>query len=73
MTWLTFFGNPDAFGSEEIKEKYLPRLAKGEIVGCFGLTEPDHGSGALQSGAYPRPGRGLISSLSSVYVQIRPA
>lgn len=33
-----------AFGSEEQKEKYLPRLAKGELVGCFGLTEPNHGS-----------------------------
>jgi glutaryl-CoA dehydrogenase len=33
-----------AYGSEEQRKKYLPRLAKGEIVGCFGLTEPDHGS-----------------------------
>jgi glutaryl-CoA dehydrogenase len=33
-----------AFGSEEQKRKYLPRLAKGEIIGCFGLTEPNHGS-----------------------------
>jgi len=32
------------FGSEEQRKKYLPRLAKGEIVGCFGLTEPNHGS-----------------------------
>ncbi|KAH9833484.1 acyl-CoA dehydrogenase domain-containing protein [Rhodofomes roseus] len=32
------------YGSEAQKEKYLPRLAKGEIVGCFGLTEPNHGS-----------------------------
>ena len=32
------------FGSEEQKEKYLPKLAKGELIGCFGLTEPDHGS-----------------------------
>jgi len=32
------------FGSEEQKEKYIPRLATGEIVGCFGLTEPDAGS-----------------------------
>merc|ERR1719378_1197716 len=32
------------FGSEEQKERFLPRLATGEIVGCFGLTEPDHGS-----------------------------
>ncbi len=32
------------FGSEEQKKKYLPKLAKGEMLGCFGLTEPDHGS-----------------------------
>jgi glutaryl-CoA dehydrogenase len=33
-----------AYGSEEQRRKYLPRLASGEIVGCFGLTEPDSGS-----------------------------
>lgn len=33
-----------AFGSEEQKQKYLPKLASGELMGCFGLTEPDHGS-----------------------------
>jgi glutaryl-CoA dehydrogenase len=32
------------FGSEEQKQKYLPKMAKGEIIGCFGLTEPDFGS-----------------------------
>ena len=32
------------FGSEEQKMKYLPKLASGELIGCFGLTEPDHGS-----------------------------
>lgn len=32
------------YGSEEQREKYLPRLASGEHIGCFGLTEPDHGS-----------------------------
>jgi glutaryl-CoA dehydrogenase len=32
------------FGSEEQKKKYLPKLATGEWIGCFGLTEPDHGS-----------------------------
>ena len=32
------------YGSEEQKHKYLPKLAKGEIIGCFGLTEPNHGS-----------------------------
>jgi glutaryl-CoA dehydrogenase len=33
-----------AYGSEEQRMKYLPRLAKGELIGCFGLTEPDFGS-----------------------------
>jgi glutaryl-CoA dehydrogenase len=33
-----------AFGSEEQRQKYLPRLATGDMVGCFGLTEPNHGS-----------------------------
>jgi len=33
-----------AFGSETQRQKYLPKLASGEWVGCFGLTEPDHGS-----------------------------
>jgi len=37
--------NPiNLFGSEEQKKKYLPKLAKGEYIGCFGLTEPNHGS-----------------------------
>ena len=34
----------NAYGSEEQKKKYLPKLASGELVGCFGLTEPNHGS-----------------------------
>jgi len=33
-----------AYGTEVQKEKYLPRLATGELIGCFGLTEPNHGS-----------------------------
>ena len=32
------------FGTEEQKQKFLPKLASGEFIGCFGLTEPDHGS-----------------------------
>ena len=34
----------NAYGTEEQREKYLPRLATGDLVGCFGLTEPNHGS-----------------------------
>ncbi len=33
-----------SFGSEEQKRRYIPEMAKGKLIGCFGLTEPDHGS-----------------------------
>lgn len=33
-----------AYGSEEQKQRWLPKMASGEVIGCFGLTEPDHGS-----------------------------
>jgi len=33
-----------AYGSEQQRKRYLPKLASGELIGCFGLTEPDHGS-----------------------------
>ena len=32
------------FGNESQRKKYLPKLASGELIGCFGLTEPNHGS-----------------------------
>jgi glutaryl-CoA dehydrogenase len=46
------------FGSEEQRQKYLPKLASGEWVGCFGLTEPDHGSdpGGMTTRATKAPG-----------------
>src|SRR6266851_2675227 len=42
-----------AYGTDEQKERFLPRLARGELVGCFGLTEPNHGSdpGGMESRA----------------------
>jgi glutaryl-CoA dehydrogenase len=42
-----------AYGSEAQREKYLPKLASGELIGCFGLTEPDYGSdpGGMKSRA----------------------
>lgn len=48
----------EAFGTAEQKEKYLPKLAKGELVGCFGLTEPNHGSNpdGMESKAVLRDG-----------------
>ncbi|MEP0322830.1 acyl-CoA dehydrogenase [Bauldia litoralis] len=47
-----------AYGSEEQRQRFLPRLATGEIVGAFGLTEPDHGSdpGAMETRAEPVDG-----------------
>ena len=46
------------FGSEAQKQKYLPKLASGEYIGCFGLTEPDHGSdpGSMSTRAKKVPG-----------------
>jgi glutaryl-CoA dehydrogenase len=46
------------YGSEAQRRKYLPKLATGELVGCFGLTEPDHGSdpGSMTTRAEAAPG-----------------
>ncbi|KAI4132523.1 MAG: hypothetical protein LQ347_002544 [Umbilicaria vellea] len=52
-------GGIDEFGTQEQKEKYLPGLAKGKILGCFGLTEPNHGSdpGSMETTAKPHPSK----------------
>jgi glutaryl-CoA dehydrogenase len=52
-----------AFGTEEQRQKYLPKLASGEWVGCFGLTEPDHGSdpAGMTTRAVPVPGGWRLS------------
>ena len=52
-----------AYGTEAQREKYLPRLATGEWVGCFGLTEPDHGSdpGGMKTRAEPVEGGWRLS------------
>lgn len=57
----------EAFGTEIQKEKYLPQLAKGVTVGCFGLTEPDHGSDpqSMQSRAVKVDGGYQISGSKS--------
>ncbi|WP_024815977.1 acyl-CoA dehydrogenase [Acidovorax sp. JHL-3] len=46
------------FGTEAQKQKYLPKLASGEFIGCFGLTEPDHGSdpGSMATRAHKTAG-----------------
>jgi glutaryl-CoA dehydrogenase len=51
------------FGTEAQKQQYLPKLARGEAIGCFGLTEPDHGSdpGGMVTRARSVPGGYAIS------------
>ena len=51
------------FGTEAMRQKYLPRLARGEWIGCFGLTEPDHGSdpGGMRTRARAVPGGYALS------------
>ncbi len=44
-----------AFGSEEQKQKYLPRMARGELIGCFGLTEPHGGSDPANMKTHAKP------------------
>ncbi len=43
------------FGSEEQKQRWLPAMAAGEVIGCFGLTEPDHGSDPASMATRARP------------------
>ena len=59
-------GGIDEFGTQEQKDKYLPGLAKGKLLGCFGLTEPNHGSdpGSIESVAKPHPSKKGYFSLS---------
>jgi len=51
------------FGSEAQKERWLPALAKGEALGCFGLTEPDHGSdpGSMKTRAVKKSDRWILN------------
>jgi glutaryl-CoA dehydrogenase len=52
-----------AFGSEDQKTRYLPKLATGELIGCFGLTEPDYGSnpGGMITTARETPGGWVLN------------
>jgi len=53
----------EEFGTEEQKKRFLPKLASGEIIGCFGLTEPDHGSdpGSMKSTAVKTDGGWILN------------
>ena len=61
------------FGTEEQKQKYLPKLATGEMIGCFGLTEPDHGSdaGGLKTRAKKVDG-GYVLSGNKMWISNSP-
>ncbi|MEQ5837513.1 acyl-CoA dehydrogenase [Marinobacter sp. NFXS9] len=61
------------FGSEEQKQKYLPKLASGEWIGCFGLTEPNHGSdpGSMETRAKKVDG-GYKLSGSKIWITNSP-
>ncbi len=62
-----------AYGSEEQRMKYLPKLASGEWVGCFGLTEPDHGSdpGGMKSRAR-RANGGFVLTGNKMWITNSP-
>ncbi|KAJ1435104.1 acyl-CoA dehydrogenase [Ochromonadaceae sp. CCMP2298] len=62
------------YGSEEQKDKYLPRLAKGEIIGCFGLTEPNHGSdpSSMETRARTQPDGSFLVSGSKNWITNSP-
>jgi glutaryl-CoA dehydrogenase len=59
-------GGIEEFGTQEQKDKYIEKLAKGKLVGCFGLTEPNHGSdpGSMETTAKPHPSKDGYYSIS---------
>ena len=62
-----------AYGTEEQRARYLPKLARGEWVGCFGLTEPDHGSdpGSMETKAV-EAGDGYLLSGAKTWITNAP-
>lgn len=61
------------FGSEDQRQRYLPRLASGSAIGCFGLTEPDHGSdpAGMKTVAKPTDG-GVLLNGSKIWISNSP-
>ncbi|MBA2449278.1 MAG: acyl-CoA dehydrogenase family protein [Chloroflexi bacterium] len=57
------------FGTEQQQERYLPKMVKGELIGCFGLTEPDHGSdpGGMETRA-ERDGDGWVLNGTKMWI-----
>lgn len=62
-----------AYGSEEQRKRFLPKLAAGELIGCFGLTEPDHGSdpSSMRTRAESKGG-GYILNGSKMWISNAP-
>ncbi len=58
------------YGSEEQKNEWLPRMAAGEAIGCFGLTEPDHGSdpSSMEARAVQTPGGGWTLNGTKMWI-----
>jgi glutaryl-CoA dehydrogenase len=57
------------FGSDEQRQKYLPKMARGELVGCFGLTEPEHGSDpASMETRAERDGQGWVLNGTKMWI-----
>lgn len=62
-----------AYGNEQQRKKYLPKLASGEWLGCFGLTEPDHGSDpSAMSSRFREEGDYVILSGSKMWISNAP-
>lgn len=59
-------GGIDEFGSQEQKDRFIEKLGQGKLVGCFGLTEPNHGSdpGSMETTAKPHPSKEGYYSIS---------
>ncbi|XP_053609919.1 glutaryl-CoA dehydrogenase, mitochondrial [Plodia interpunctella] len=68
-------GSINLYGTEEQKQKYLPRMAKGELVGCFGLTEPNFGSdagGLVTRARYDSKSKSYILTGSKTWITNAP-
>ncbi|WP_440766286.1 acyl-CoA dehydrogenase family protein [Natronorubrum sp. DTA7] len=62
-----------AYGSEEQKEEWLPAMGRGEAIGCFGLTEPEHGSNPTAMETYAeRDGNGYVLNGSKTWITNSP-
>jgi alkylation response protein AidB-like acyl-CoA dehydrogenase len=63
-------GSVDRWGTEEQKARWLPAMATGEVLGCFGLTEPDHGSNPadLTASAVRQPDGGYLLNGNKIFI-----